>query len=167
LARFLFTPLDTIVYIYKFMDIDEHKYLECTPMQFGRMQLRIMHVLWEQGRANAREITEALNRSQPVAHSTVQTLLRQLEAKGAVGHRALGRTFVFFPKLKQDRAQRTAVRNLVERVFGGDVGGLVAHLLHHEKMSPDELSKLRRLIDEERRRDMSKRPTGPGKGEEP
>jgi BlaI family penicillinase repressor len=130
-------------------------------MQFGRMQLRIMHVLWDRGRANAREITDALNEMEPVAHSTVQTLLRQLEAKGAVGHRALGRTFVFYPKLKQDRAQRTAVRNLVERVFGGDVGGLVAHLLHHEKMSPDELNKLRRLIDEQRRREASNPSSGP------
>jgi BlaI family penicillinase repressor len=119
-------------------------------MQFGRMQLRIMQILWDRGRANAREITEALNESLPVAHSTVQTLLRQLEGKGAVGHRADGRTFVFYAKVKQDRAQRAAVRSLVERVFGGDVGGLVAHLLHHEKMSPDELNKLRRLIDEQR-----------------
>jgi BlaI family penicillinase repressor len=136
-------------------------------MQFGRMQLRIMQILWDRGRANAREITEALNETQPVAHSTVQTLLRQLEAKGAVGHDDEGRTFVFHAKLKQDRAQRTAVRNLVERVFGGDVGGLVAHLLHHEKMSPDELTKLRRVIDLQRGRDASKplsRSTG---GEKP
>jgi BlaI family penicillinase repressor len=120
-------------------------------MQFGRLQLRIMHVLWSRGSANARDITEELNETLPVAHSTVQTLLRQLEA------------FVFYPKLKQDRAQRTAVRNLVERVFGGDVGGLVAHLLHHEKMSPEELSRLRRVIDEQRGREAS-RPTSRSTG---
>ncbi|MEX2142766.1 MAG: BlaI/MecI/CopY family transcriptional regulator [Pirellulales bacterium] len=136
-------------------------------MQFGRMQLRIMQVLWERGRADAREITEALNETLPVAHSTVQTLLRQLEAKGAVGHDAEGRTFVFYAKLRQDRAQRTAVRNLVERVFGGDVGGLVAHLLHHERMSPEELKKLRRVIDEQRGREASKPPSGSTGGEKP
>lgn len=130
-------------------------------MQFGRMQLRIMHVLWSLGRANAREITDTLNESQPVAHSTVQTLLRQLESKGAVAHRAEGRTFVFYPKVKQDRAQRTAVRNLVERLFGGDAGGLVAYLLHHEKMSPDELKNLRGLIDAQRKRE----PPQPTKGQ--
>jgi BlaI family penicillinase repressor len=136
-------------------------------MQFGRMQLRIMQVLWSRGSASAREITDELNETLPVAHSTVQTLLRQLEAKGAVDHRVEGRTFVFYPKLKQDRAQRTAVRNLVERVFGGDVGGLVAHLLHHEKMSPDELNKLRRVIDEQRRREVSKPPSRSTGGETP
>ena len=133
-------------------------------MQFGRMQLRIMNVLWARGHANAREITDSLNKTLPVAHSTVQTLLRQLEAKGAVEHRAEGRTFVFYPKLKQDRAQRTAVRNLVERLFGGDAGGLVAHLLHHEKMSPDELNTLRGLINAQRK-PKAKQSKGPTAGD--
>jgi BlaI family penicillinase repressor len=112
------------------------------------MQFRIMQVLWERKRANAREITEALNDAEPVAHSTVQTLLRQLEAKGAVGHEAEDRTFVFFPRLKEDRVKRTAAREVLDRVFGGNVSGLVAHLLKSERMSRDELDALHRLIDQ-------------------
>ena len=120
--------------------------------QLGRMQFKIMQVLWDKGRANAREITDALNADGPaVAHSTVQTLLRQLEAKGAVGHEAEGRTFVFTPKLKEDRVKRSATRDLLERVFGGDVGGLVAHLLKGERLSKSELDELQRLIDERRK----------------
>jgi BlaI family penicillinase repressor len=119
--------------------------------QLGRMQFRIMQVLWDRGRASAREITDDLNVSEPVAHSTVQTLLRQLESKGAVGHDATGRTFVFFPRLKEDRVKRTATRDLVERVFGGNVGSLVAHLLKSERLSSTELDELHRLIDNERK----------------
>jgi len=119
--------------------------------QLGRMQFRIMQVLWDRGRANAREITDSLNDSEAVAHSTVQTLLRQLEAKGAVGHDADNRTFVFFPRLKEDRVKRTAARDLLERVFGGDVSSLVAHLLKTERLSRDELDELHRLIDQERK----------------
>jgi len=118
--------------------------------QLGRMQFRIMQVLWDRGRANAREITEALNDTEPVAHSTVQTLLRQLETKGAVGHDAQDRTFVFYPRLKEDRVKRTATRELLERVFGGNVGSLVAHLLKNERLSRDELDELHRLIDQQR-----------------
>ena len=92
-----------------------------------------------------------LNSDEPVAHSTVQTLLRQLEAKGAVGHEATGRTFVFFPRLKEDKVKRTATRDLLERVFGGNVGSLVAHLLKNERLSRKELDELKRLIDDERR----------------
>ena len=57
-----------------------------------------MQVLWDLGRANAREITDALDAPGAVAHSTVQTLLRQLEAKGAVGHEATGRTLLLLSR---------------------------------------------------------------------
>ena len=119
-------------------------------IQLGRMQFRIMQVLWDHGRANAREITEVLSGSEPVAHSTVQTLLRQLEAKGAVGHEESGRTFVFFPRLKEDKVKRTAAHDLLERVFGGNVGSLVSHLLKNERLSRSELDELQRLIEQRR-----------------
>jgi BlaI family penicillinase repressor len=125
--------------------------MEMGEMQLGRLQFRIMQVLWDRGRTNAREITEVLNKTEPVAHSTVQTLLRQLEAKGAVGHEADGRTFVFFATLKEDKVKRTATRDLLERVFGGNVGSLVAHLLKDEKLSRSELDELRRMLDQRRK----------------
>ena len=123
--------------------------------QLGRMQFRIMQVLWDRGRASAREITDALNAvgGEPVAHSTVQTLLRQLEAKGAVGHEAEDRTFIFSPLLVEDRVKKTAARDLLERVFGGSVGSLVAHLLKDERVSRDELDELRKLIERQRGQD--------------
>ncbi len=119
--------------------------------QLGRMQFRIMQVLWDRGRASAREITEALNATEAVAHSTVQTLLRQLEAKGAVTHEAEDRTFVFTPLLKEEKVKRTAARELLDRVFGGNVGSLVAHLLKQERLTRDELDELHRLIDQRRK----------------
>ena len=93
---------------------------------------------------------KVLNETEPVAHSTVQTLLRQLEAKGAVAHEANDRTFVFFPRLKEDKVKRTSARELLERVFGGSVGSLVAHLLNNEKLSRTELDEIHRLIDQKR-----------------
>ena len=120
-------------------------------IQLGRMQFQIMQVLWDRGRASAREVTDALNELEPVAHSTVQTLLRQLEAKGAIGHEEAGRTFVFFARLKEDKVKRTAARDLLDRVFGGNVGSLVAQLLKYEQLSRSELDELQRLIDQRRK----------------
>jgi BlaI family transcriptional regulator, penicillinase repressor len=119
--------------------------------QLGRMQFRIMQVLWDRGRASARDVTDSLNEAEAVAHSTVQTLLRQLEAKGAVGHEPEGRTFVFFATLKEDKVKRTATRDLLERVFGGNVGSLVAHLIKDERLSRTELEELRRMLDQRRK----------------
>lgn len=119
-----------------------------TATHLGRMQLLIMQVLWRKGRATAREITDSLNQLQPVAHSTVQTLLRGLEDKGSASHQTEGRTFVFFPLVEEDKFRRNATHDLVERVFGGNVGSLVAHLLRNENVPSDELNEIRRLIDE-------------------
>jgi BlaI family penicillinase repressor len=112
------------------------------------MQHRIMRILWQRKKANAREITEALNHDEVVAHSTVQTLLRKLEDKGAVGHEIDDRTFVFFPLVDEQKAAKTATHELVDRVFGGSIAGLVAHLFEHEKIPPAELKKIRKLIDD-------------------
>lgn len=115
--------------------------------QLGRVQLRIMQVLWEKGRANAREITLALCADEPIAHSTVQTLLRGLEEKGSVSHEAEGRTFVFFPLVEEGQFKQRATRDLVERVFGGKAGTLVAHLLKNENVSQKEIDEIRKLIN--------------------
>ncbi len=118
------------------------------PPRLGRVQLQIMQVLWERGEATAREITDALNLAAPIAHSTTQTLLRKLEDKGAVTHESRDRVFVFRPLSRQSEVSETAARDLLTRVFGGSVYGLVSHLLRHEDISDDEMRRLRKLIDE-------------------
>jgi BlaI family penicillinase repressor len=118
-----------------------------TSTQLGRVQLLIMQVLWVKRRATARDITDALNELEPIAHSTVQTLLRGLEEKGSVAHQADGRTFVFFPLVEEDKFKNRATHDLVERVFGGNVGSLVAHLLQNENVSSQGLDEIRQLIN--------------------
>ena len=119
-------------------------------VRLGKVGMRIMRVLWERSRATAREITDALNQSgrSEIAHSTVQTLLRQLEAKGALRHEEDGRTWVFVPVVREDEAAQTATRDLLARVFDNSVSGLVAHLLEHETISADEMQRLRALIEQ-------------------
>jgi BlaI family transcriptional regulator, penicillinase repressor len=121
-------------------------------VRMGKVQLRIMRVLWDRERANAREITEILNRDEPIAHSTVQTLLRKLEAKEAVGHDAAERTFVFFPCVAEENVRRGATQDLVERVFGGSPAQLMSYLLRQQDVSKKELEEIRRLIDEQTRK---------------
>ena len=120
-------------------------------VQLGRMQFRIMQVLWDRGRASARDITDAPARGNRWPTARSRPLLRQLEAKGAVGHVEQGRTFVFFPRLKEDKVKRTAARDLLERVFGGSAGSLVAHLLKEERLSRTEIEELHRLIEAQRK----------------
>ncbi len=124
--------------------------MSSTP-KLGRVQLQIMQVLWAQESATARQITDELNRQKPVgappiAHSTVQTLLRKLEAKGAVSHRVEERIFVFEPVHEQSEVATGAAADLLARLFNRSISGLVAHLVKHEKVSPEELDRLREVV---------------------
>ena len=123
-----------------------------TATQLGRVQLLIMQVLWERERATAREITDQINESEPIAHSTVQTLLRGLEEKSAVDHGTEGRTFTFYPLIQEADFKQSAIQDLLNRVFRGSVNGMVAHLLQSEDVSSDELADLRKLINRQARK---------------
>ncbi len=118
-----------------------------TPTQLGRVQLLIMQVLWQKKTATAREITDVIGQLEPIAHSTVQTLLRSLEDKGAISHSTQGRTFVFTPLIRESEFQTSATRDLLNRVFRGKPEQLVAHLLDSETLSANELDEIRKLID--------------------
>jgi len=117
-------------------------------LRFGRVQMRIMRVLWEKGRVNAREITEALNKIEPIAHSTVQTLLRKLEQKGAVDHSIDDRTFIFFPLVEVEKVTKNALQEFIDRIFAGSPGGLVSYLIKNETIPPNEMDQIRNLIRE-------------------
>ena len=120
--------------------------------KMGQVQLRIMQLLWKLKRASARELTDELNKTEPIAHSTVQTLLRQLEAKGSVSHKKEQRTFYFYPLVKEEKVKKSAARELIESVFQGSAGGLVSYLLEHEKVSSDELAEIRKLVEKKKKK---------------
>lgn len=120
-------------------------------VRLGNVQLRIMRVLWDEGEATAKRVTEVLNANVPIAHSTVQTLIRQLEAKQAVTHEKRERTFIYRPALAESEVTRSAAQDLLARVYQGSLAGLVAHLLEEEEVDADELSRLRGLIEAKER----------------
>jgi BlaI family transcriptional regulator, penicillinase repressor len=119
------------------------------PPRLGRLELQIMQILWRCGRATVRQVTEELSPTRPLAQNTIQTMLRKLEAKGAVTHDVEDRAFVYRPLCQQSEVTESATRDLLTRLFDGSVYGLVSHLLKHETVSSEELTRLRTLLEEE------------------
>lgn len=118
--------------------------------RFGRVQLRIMQVLWRDGKANAREITDALNKETPIAHSTVQTLLRKLEIKRAISHALDERTFVYCPLVPANKAAKEVSKEMIERMFEGSPAELVCHLIKQEQISKSEIQQIEKLLQEKK-----------------
>jgi predicted transcriptional regulator len=83
--------------------------------------------------------------------NTVQTLLRIMEDKGLVGHRAEGRTFVYFPTHSREKV----TRRFLHKVFDGALDQMVLSLLSAGDASAAELKELERLIARARRAKQS------------
>jgi BlaI family penicillinase repressor len=117
-----------------------------------------MQILWRAGVSTAREVTDELSRESPTSRSTVQTLLRKMEAKRLISHTvdAAG-IWRFTPLVAESDIAETAADDLLDRMFQGSLYELVAHLLKPEKFSADELRRLRELIDQ---RQWSTEPNG-------
>ena len=105
-------------------------------------ELDVLKVLWEIGAGSVRDVHDRLAPDLGLAFNTVQTVLRNMEDKGLVGHRAEGRTFVYFPR--HTREQVTS--RFLTKVFGGAIDQFVLSMLRAADAGPDELRDLERLI---------------------
>jgi predicted transcriptional regulator len=131
-------------------------------------ELEIMKVLWVRERASVREVQEDLNRAAgPVAYSTVQTLLNIMEEKkGLVRHIVEGRTFVYIPKKSSERTIRELTKRFVDRVFDGALDRVMVALLGSKSPTPEELDRLRAMIDEAQQQSFLKPENGEAIGAE-
>lgn len=107
-----------------------------------RRESQIMDVLWEAAPLTAEQIRAAL--ADEPHDSTVRTLLRILETKGYVAHQTRGKAYVYRPAVPREKAQRTAVRGVLSRLFGGSAESLVLRLLEDEQITPDQLDEIRK-----------------------
>lgn len=107
-----------------------------------------MQALWAVGPATASAVVTELSPGRGARDSTVRTILRILERKGYVRHRVQGRAFVYHAAVAEREAQRGAVRDLITRFFSSSPERLVLTLLRHNDVTPAELRRLRRLVDE-------------------
>jgi predicted transcriptional regulator len=115
-------------------------------------ELDVLKALWELGSASVREVHRRMCPGGELAFNTVQTLLRIMEDKGLVRHRAEGRTFIYEPTYSRDRV----ASRLLHRVFDGALDQAVLSLLQAKDSTEEELRDLERLIAAARRRKASR-----------
>jgi predicted transcriptional regulator len=111
-------------------------------------QREIMEIVWERGEVTANEVRRVLSRSRKVARNTVRTVLERMEEKGWLTHSAEGRTFLYKATRPRHDTIGQKVREVVETVCGGSPETLVAALLDYRGLRPDELKRIRQILDQ-------------------
>lgn len=104
----------------------------------------IMHIIWRLERCLVSDIMphydELKGKSTP--QSSVSSIVRILEEKGFVSHKAYGRTYEYFPIISKEDYSKTTLNRLVSDYFEGSMSNLVSFLVKEEKLDKDELSEL-------------------------
>lgn len=110
-------------------------------------ELDVMQVLWDLGSGTVSEVQEVL--ADELAYTTVLTILRTLDEKGHVRHETEGRAYRYFPSVERAEARTSALRHVLDRVFAGSPETLLTHLVSDRDLTPEEIERMRRLLEED------------------
>ena len=113
---------------------------------FTDKELEIMRVIWERGESTAKEIQEALPGERH--YNSVLTIIRVLERKGHLIHRAEGKAHIYRAKAKAEKAQGRVLSHLIEQLFGGSAAAMVLHLVETGDLSSEELQEVKAKVAE-------------------
>jgi BlaI family transcriptional regulator, penicillinase repressor len=118
-------------------------------IKLTKFELEIMEALWELGSGAIREIHEALPDKRRPAYTTVQTIIRRLEEKGAVRQvKKIGNALIFEPVVTRQAAHRRLIDELLA-VFGGSARPLMAHLAEAGKLSLKDVHELESMLSQQ------------------
>ena len=112
---------------------------------FTDRELDVMAVLWDMGSGTVAEVKDRL--SDPLAYTTVLTILRTLEEKGRIAHKEQGRAYRYYPLVQRTEARESHVSRLTRKLFQDSPELLITQLLGDESLTREQLKRLRTLLD--------------------
>jgi BlaI family transcriptional regulator, penicillinase repressor len=124
---------------------------ERVEIAFTDRELDVMGVLWDLGSATVAEVRDGL--SDDLAYTTVLTVLRTLEEKGYVSHTEEGKAHRFRPLVARQDAGTSVLRRITRKLFKDSPELLLTHLVSDRGLTPQELERMRRLLDERLKED--------------
>lgn len=111
-------------------------------------ELTILRILWDNGPSTVRDVNEAMNEDENTGYTTTLKLMQIMTEKGLVHRDDSQFKHVYRPALKEEKAQKQLVGDLLDRAFSGSAEKLVMRALSARKVSAQELASIRKMLDE-------------------
>lgn len=109
--------------------------------ELTKVEEQIMQIIWEKQGGFVKEFIEALPAPKP-PYNTISSVVRILEKKGFLSHKAYGRTHEYKPIISADKYRQFITSNLLQKYFSGSPKQLVSFFAKEEKIDKDELSEI-------------------------
>lgn len=109
-------------------------------------EMQVLAALWDDAPQTAADLTARVGRANGWTQATVKTLLARLVQKGAVSAEADGRRYLYRPAVDRDAAVGEESQRFVDRLFGGRVSPLIAHLADREALTDTDIAEIEALL---------------------
>lgn len=116
--------------------------------ELTKAEEQVMQLLWKMEQAFVKDLIERMPDPKP-AYNTVSTIVRILEKKGFVAHRAFGKTHQYFPIVSRKEYTRSFMKNFVQNYFSGSFREMVSFFAREDKLSLRELDEIMKELQNE------------------
>ena len=115
------------------------------PQELTPAELEIMQILWDRESAFVNDILAELPDPKP-AYNTVSTIVRILEQKGYIAHKAYGRSHEYYPIIDRESYTKDFMVNVLNNFFGGSASRMVSFLSSNKSISLEETDEILKLL---------------------
>lgn len=107
---------------------------------------RVMQIMWDLKRGFVKDVIDQMGEPSP-PYNTISSLIRILEKKGFVGHKAYGKTHEYFPLISKLAYRSFTFRNFVANYFDGASGNVLSFMLEEQDLSAEEIERAMKEIN--------------------
>ncbi|MDE5691029.1 MAG: BlaI/MecI/CopY family transcriptional regulator [Alistipes sp.] len=127
--------------------MQETKNTKSRPQELTRAELEIMQLFWSKGPSMVNDLLDAMPDPKP-AYNTVSTVVRILEKKGFVGHKAYGKTYEYYPVVSKEAYASRYMDTVLDNFFNGSLSRLVSFFSEHKSITVEETDEIMKMLRE-------------------
>ncbi|WP_297437921.1 BlaI/MecI/CopY family transcriptional regulator [uncultured Clostridium sp.] len=116
--------------------------------KISEAEWQVLKVIWDSPKITASLIIESLKDREEWKSSTVKTLINRLLTKNAIGYEKLGKEYLYYALIEEDECVIKESESFLDRVFNGSINSMVLGFVKSQKLSKDEITELRNILDE-------------------
>jgi BlaI family transcriptional regulator, penicillinase repressor len=114
--------------------------------ELTKAEEQVMRILWQLNEAIVKDVIEQMPEPKP-AYNTVSTVIRVLETKGFIDHKAYGNSYVYFPIVAEEDYKKFAFDKVMNNYFSNSYQSLVSFLVTEKNLSINELEEITKLAE--------------------
>src|SRR5476651_2684989 len=114
--------------------------------ELTKAEEQVMQILWQLKEGIVKDVLEKMPEPKP-AYNTVSTVVRVLEGKGFIDHKAYGNSHVYFPSVSEADYKKFTFDKMMKNYFSNSYQSLVSFLVKEKNLSIEELEELTQLAE--------------------